>query len=49
MNFVPFSERSLEMVVDLYKEAADHPKVVQSHVLQNIVKVSEKFVSWLNI
>ncbi|KAL8578563.1 hypothetical protein ACOMHN_015019 [Nucella lapillus] len=40
MNFVPFSERSLEMVVEVYREACSQHTVIQAHVLQNILKVS---------
>ena len=40
MNFVPFSERALDMVVELYREACSHPTVIKAHVLQNILKVS---------
>ena len=40
MNFVPFSERALEMVVELYREACSHQTVIKAHVLQNILKVS---------
>lgn len=38
MNFVPFSERALEMVVELYKESCNHQTVIKAHVLQNIIK-----------
>lgn len=40
MNFVPFAERCVELVVDMYKATASHTTVIQSQVLQNIIKVS---------
>lgn len=40
MNYVPFAERSLEVVVDLYQKTACHKAVVNEKVLQNIIKVS---------
>lgn len=39
MNFVPFAEKSVEMVVNLYGVSAKHPVVVQAHVLQKIIQV----------
>ncbi|KAK7101826.1 protein MON2 homolog [Littorina saxatilis] len=39
MNFVPFSERALEMVVDLYRDACSHQTVIQAHVLHNVLKM----------
>lgn len=39
MNFVPFSERALEMVVDLYRGSCNHPSVISAHVLQKIIKM----------
>ncbi len=38
MNYVPFAERSLEVVVDLYQKTACHKAVVNEKVLQNIIK-----------
>lgn len=38
MNFVPFAEKSVEMVVNLYGVSAKHPVVVQAHVLQKIIQ-----------
>ncbi|XP_070557537.1 protein MON2 homolog isoform X2 [Ptychodera flava] len=38
MNYVPFAEKSLQMVVELYKETATQKSVVEDHVLQNIIK-----------
>lgn len=39
LNYVPFAERSLEVVVDLYQKTACHKAVVNEKVLQNIIKV----------
>ncbi|XP_076468992.1 protein MON2 homolog [Babylonia areolata] len=39
MNFVPFSERAMEMVVEVYREACSHPTVIQAHVLHSIIKM----------
>ncbi|XP_026556075.1 protein MON2 homolog isoform X2 [Pseudonaja textilis] len=38
LNYVPFAERSLEVVVDLYQKTACHKAVVNERVLQNIIK-----------
>ncbi|XP_036375931.1 protein MON2 homolog isoform X2 [Megalops cyprinoides] len=38
LNYVPFAERSLEVVVDLYQKTACHKSVVSESVLQNIIK-----------
>lgn len=40
LNYVPFAERSLEVVVDLYHKTACHKAVINEKVLQNIIKVS---------
>lgn len=39
LNYVPFAERSLEVVVDLYQKTACHKAVISEKVLQNIIKV----------
>ena len=39
MNYVPFAERVIEMVVDLYRTTAHHPTVISEHVLQRVIKV----------
>lgn len=39
MNFVPFAEKSVDMVVNLYIVAAKHPVVIQACVLQKIIQV----------
>lgn len=36
---MPFAERSLEVVVDLYHKTACHKAVINEKVLQNIIKV----------
>ncbi|XP_021343975.1 protein MON2 homolog isoform X2 [Mizuhopecten yessoensis] len=38
MNFVPFAEKSVELAVDLYRSTAKHPAVVDSQILQHIIK-----------
>uniref|UniRef100_A0A0K8RZE2 Protein MON2 homolog n=1 Tax=Crotalus horridus TaxID=35024 RepID=A0A0K8RZE2_CROHD len=38
LNYVPFAERSLEVVLDLYQKTACHKAVVNERVLQNIIK-----------
>ncbi|XP_011781586.1 PREDICTED: protein MON2 homolog [Colobus angolensis palliatus] len=38
LNYVPFAERSLEVVVDLYQKTACHKAVVNEKVLQYIIK-----------
>ncbi|XP_070611693.1 protein MON2 homolog isoform X1 [Erythrolamprus reginae] len=38
LNYVPFAERSLEVVVDLYQKTACHKAVVNERVLENIIK-----------
>lgn len=39
LNYVPFAERSLEVVVDLYHKTACHKAVINEKVLQNVIKV----------
>lgn len=38
MNFVPFAEKALEIVVSMYQQCAYHPGVISSNVLHNIIK-----------
>ncbi|KAM4676141.1 LOW QUALITY PROTEIN: protein MON2 homolog [Discoglossus pictus] len=38
LNYVPFAEKSLEVVVDLYQKTACHKAVVNEKVLQNVIK-----------
>ncbi len=42
LNYVPFAEQSLEVVVDLYQKTACHKAVINETVLQNIIKVQSK-------
>ena len=39
MNYVPFAEGVLEVIVELYKTTAKHPAVIHSQVLEKIIKV----------
>uniref|UniRef100_A0A6I8RD77 Protein MON2 homolog n=1 Tax=Xenopus tropicalis TaxID=8364 RepID=A0A6I8RD77_XENTR len=39
LNYVPFAEKSLEVMVDLYQKTACHKAVVNEKVLQNVIKV----------
>lgn len=41
LNYVPFAERSMEVMVDLYHKTACHKAVINEKVLQNIIKVSD--------
>ncbi|GFU23215.1 protein MON2 homolog [Nephila pilipes] len=38
MNFVPFGEKALEMVVNAYQQTAQQPNVINSQVLHSIIK-----------
>lgn len=38
MNFVPFGEKSLQMVLSLYQQTAHRPAVIQNHIMHSIVK-----------
>ncbi|XP_030626917.1 protein MON2 homolog isoform X1 [Chanos chanos] len=38
LNYVPFAEKSLEVVVDLYHKTACHKAVINEKVLENIIK-----------
>lgn len=38
LNYVPFAERSLEVVVDLYHKTACHKAVINEMVLRNVIK-----------
>ena len=40
MNYVPFAEAVIILVVDLYKKTANHRAVIKGNVLESIVKVS---------
>lgn len=39
MNFVPFGEKALEMVISAYQQTAQQPNVINSQVLHSIIKV----------
>lgn len=52
LNYVPFAERSLEVVVDLYHKTACHKAVITEKVLQNIIKVQSKnhqFITFIKL
>lgn len=49
LNYVPFAERSLEVVVDLYHKTACHKAVINEKVLQNIIKVSNTPDLWRGV
>ncbi|XP_015915930.1 protein MON2 homolog isoform X2 [Parasteatoda tepidariorum] len=38
MNFVPFGEKALEMVVTAYQQTAQQPNIINSQVLHSIIK-----------
>ena len=42
MNFVPFAEKCVDLVIDLYKSTAKHATVIQGHILQHIIKVGSR-------
>jgi hypothetical protein len=44
MNFVPFAERCVELIVEMYKVTASQTAVIQAQVLQNIIKVSLLYI-----
>ncbi|XP_063218937.1 protein MON2 homolog [Bacillus rossius redtenbacheri] len=37
VNYVPFGEKALVMVVNLYQKTADNPAVIETNVLQHII------------
>ena len=39
INYVPFSEAVVEIVVELYRSTAKFPSVIHGHVLQRIINV----------
>lgn len=47
MNFVPFAERSLSMVVSLYQKTCAWQEVIEAHVLKNIIQVSLSLITLL--
>ncbi|XP_071551599.1 protein MON2 homolog isoform X2 [Panulirus ornatus] len=40
MNFVPFAERSLSMVVSLYQKTSNWKEVIEAQVLKNIIQAT---------
>ncbi|XP_069945836.1 protein MON2 homolog isoform X3 [Cherax quadricarinatus] len=40
MNFVPFAERSMSMVVSLYQKTSNWQEVIEAQVLKNIIQAS---------
>lgn len=49
LNYVPFAERSLEVVVDLYHKTACHKAVITEKVLENIIKVIMLLISVMHL
>jgi hypothetical protein len=43
MNYVPFGEKALSMVVNLYQETAHDMSVIQFGILHNIIEVHHSF------
>jgi hypothetical protein len=43
MNYVPFGEKALSMVVTLYQETARDMSVIQFNILHSIVEVHHSF------
>jgi hypothetical protein len=43
MNYVPFGEKALSMVVNLYQETAHDMSVIQFNILHNIIEVHHSF------
>ena len=39
MNYVPFAEAVIEIVVELYRSTAKFPSVIHGHILQRIIHV----------
>jgi len=39
MNYVPFGEKALTMVVNLYQETAHDMSVIQFNILHNVIEV----------
>jgi len=39
VNYVPFSEAVIEIVVELYRSTAKFPSVIHGHILQRIIHV----------
>lgn len=47
MNYVPFGEKALSMVVFLYQKTAHEKAVLESNVLFKIIKVFKCFILFL--
>lgn len=43
MNYVPFGEKAITMVVNLYQETARDMSVIQSNILHSIIEVQYSF------
>jgi hypothetical protein len=43
MNYVPFGEKALTMVVNLYQQTAHDTSVIQFNILHNIIEVYYSF------
>jgi len=39
VNYVPFAEAVIEIVVELYRSTAKFPSVIHGHILQRIIHV----------
>lgn len=45
MNYVPFGEKAMTLTVNLYLKTAHEPSVIEGNILQNIIDVSQIFLS----
>jgi len=39
VNYVPFAEAVIEIIVELYRSTAKFPSVIHGHILQRIISV----------
>ena len=39
VNYVPFAEAVIEIIVELYRSTAKFPSVIHGHILQRIINV----------
>jgi len=39
INYVPFAESVIEIIVELYRSTAKFPSVIHGHILQRIINV----------
>ena len=44
INFVPFGEKALLMVTNLYEESASHESVIENFILKSIIQVIYLFL-----